>query len=345
MINVVFDSSALRSLKPRGSEARVLRQLVKLAVVTVHVSTIVEREVATGLADETTAKLRINWAPESVRDELDRAFQLITRAGPIIELGVKEWLDAVQAKRHPPTAEEAARAFDAYFTAKKPFRARNRKSREHIPDAFILESLRTVAAASPSPVRFLTKDSAQGDAAREIPNVDVHTDVGELLRRIDIARPLTIEEMISFAREQLNTVYEMIETDWPDSLVGYTIRNSSFPSSEATIISVDAPRGIDFDEADSEPLGIDTLWVPFHCTLPNCVLEVVLHQAELLNDEKYTIVESGDFYVKAQFRETLEVEAHALVQVRVTTVPKSNNRELELGDIDIEADDFDVARS
>lgn len=344
MIDLVLDSSALRALRPNGPEARALRELVKLGAVMVHVSTIVEREVATGLADETMAKLRVNWAPEALRVELEQAVKLVKNAGPSIELGVKEWLDSVGAKRHAPTLDETNRVFDGYFLHKKPFRSR--KSREDLPDAFIVESLRTFTQISAGQIRFVTRDAALAAAAKELAGVEVHKELHALLASIDIARPVTPKDMRECARGRLDEIKEAIIAALPDALHGFEVRSHSFPSdnSDATIMSAGAANELDLDTVDAAALGLDTLSIPFHCVVEDCLLALYIHKADygLVDDRRYSVSDWNERYLHAETYRTVRVEGDVLVQVRPSPSPKSGRRELEFGDMDVEVREVEV---
>lgn len=347
---IFIDSSTLRGLSPRGNEARALQGLVSVKAVEIHVSTVVEREVGTALADEPRVSMPLNWAPDAAHAKLKEAFELLRTSGPVIEKGVKEWLDKLGAIRHAPTGKETKRVFNAYFEGKPPFKGK--KNRSDMPDAFIVESLRTYASGASDKIYFITKDVKLSEAAALVPKVEVRSELLALLTEIDIARPVLLDEMLAFCRIHVSDLESAISQQLGETLVRHELTAQPLPSDngDATVSSYGEVTNIVFGMEDADPVGEDVVVIPFECIVDDCLLDFFVYKYDwyALDDElssRMSVADSNwnDHYVMLQTETALKVVARLLVEVSIVENPAGGKRELAVGDIDIEIDEVNLA--
>lgn len=346
---IFLDSSSLRSITPRGTEARVLQDLVNADAIEIHVSTIVEQEVATGLAEDTKVKVHSGWATDREHAKLKAAVDLANGAGPLILQGVKQWLDRLGTIRHAPTGDETARVFEAYFAGNAPFKAK--KNRIDLPDAFVVESLRSFASSAPGKVYFVAKDTKLSEAAARVPKVEVGDDLLKILITIDIARPVTLDELIDYCRDHTPDLESGIAKQLGEAILDYEFTEPTLPSDngDATVSAYGEVADISLKMGDADVVGEDVLVVPFHCTADDCLVDFYIFKSDyygLHEDiEKHISIADSDWnshYMWAQAQVSLAVEARLLVAVTAVHEPAIGKRELALGKMDIEVDAVNI---
>ena len=295
----------------------------------------------------------LNWAPDAAHTKLKEAFDLVRTSGSVIESGVKEWLDKLGAVRHAPTREETERVFDAYFGGVTPFKAK--KSRNDIPDAFILESLRTYALDAAAKSYFITKDVKLSEAAAQVPNVEVRADLLKLLTEINITRPVVLDEMLAFCEKATSELEVAVEKQLGESLIKHELSGQPLPSENgnAVVKSYGEVTDITFSMENAEPVGEDVLVIPFTCIVDDCLLDFFVEKFAwyALDDELtlcMSIVDSdwNNHYMLLETETALRVEARLLVEIAIEGPGEGegeDKRKLKVGDIDIEIDEAGLA--
>jgi len=349
-IAIFFDSSFLRGLSPQGPVALALLELVHASEVEVHVSSLVEREVATGLADKAKVQVNTAWVAEPDRSALMAAVKVAEAAPAMIERGVTKWLDDLGAIRHAPTADESTRVWDAYFAGALPFK--ERKHRNDIPDCFILESLRTYAQTATVRTCFICLDGALAGAVSNIKNVEVHKDFPALLSEIQVKRVTSLEDLRDACDEYLPTLEHMIEEGLGSLIVQAELFDPSLPSdhNEATLVGYGDVTEIDFDWVDATLLGTDVVRIPFHCTVNDCAFDLFVFKAEYwsLSDEeeaRFEVFDSdwNEKYLWARFQSDVHVEA--TIAVQLTMHVDQGVRSFKIGKAEINLEQVEFAES
>jgi hypothetical protein len=348
-IPVFLDSSIIRSSgRAQDLLTRTLQQMVRRAKISLHVSVLVEREVASGVAADAKRVPRetlraVEWFPATERTAAQEALSqleaCLVQADRLVASGVAQWLDELGVARHEIDANAAHEVFDAYFAGRLPFT--RRKNRDDIPDAFIAASIRAFAARSAEPVHIVTGDHALGRAFAETPNVVSHENWRAFFADPAIAHHHREAELRTLCEAHAPGLVARLNEALRAQLVGTTVESPDLPSDDqdGTIAEIGDVREPEFrfDEADvvdDEP----TVIVPFTTEIADCTIDLFVHKSNWGSlDENRFSVSDGDWnerYMLAELCGDLSVCGSVAVAFESEPSGRVKLRQVEVLDLD-----------
>ena len=287
---IFLDTSVL----PRGTahfsaEFSALQQLAREGLVEVSISKIAYDEWVTQRRNEFLDKLRqcrtslksLVRDPRigklGIHDQIVEFNSLIEENGTEFENvaveSAKAVLGSIRPAVLPVTGGHASSAFERYFVGEQPYRSV--KSREDIPDAFIFESLRDVAASGQDLVHAAISDGRLRRAADTLVNVRVYKSLAELLEGPELAKAVARLEKAEAWQSWLKQYCSKVPERWPvieteikeadlNFLAYQTVRHPQIPADnhEGTLSMFDEPFDTLFDWNGLRESGVGILSVP-----------------------------------------------------------------------------------
>ena len=280
----------------------------------------------------------LNWFNENANsvDELanDRANAVLEELSPRIL---------------PIKGEHARSAFAKYFRGDPPYRSV--KSRDDIPDAFILESLRDIENPDEERICAVIWDKRFRQAASEVPMVDTFSSLKELLDSPDFeaAREnLRLAEAWRIWREQYHppfdalngVIRENVRQTAVEILEYKTVSHEQIPddNSEGMITSINEPYSIDIDWDGLEEFGIGIMSVPIYFEV-EVGIDFCVYRMDAYSVPDGVSISWGDPERDHYF------DAEGTVQISVSTIavfriPDRSINELTIGEVaDLSVDD------
>jgi hypothetical protein len=232
-MNLFLDTSFIRSIA-RGSLAeRALQRVVDENNVIIHVSILVEMELASHLVD------RGNHVPSCASEV------------------VRNRLNELRAVRHSFGAVDAGDVFELYFAGAPPFGSR--KSRNDLPDGFIFVAIRALADSGVGPIDVIASDRRLRRACEQLKNVTAHADISNLMSGISPA--VAAWDIRQICKEKFYELEWEIAAHLKDNLCqGFEL---SGPDGQIEDLRVTGAEEVNFDWADAEALESDVLSIPF----------------------------------------------------------------------------------
>jgi len=289
-ISIFLDTSVL-PVNPvaLSAEFRTLAELASENEVRVYMSSIAYKEWISQRQSDFVAKaestrtvinnlVRDKWSPIlGIHRELTAARDWILENEKAISQAAHDKASDVLDMLSPTvlkiTADHAPTVFHSYFQGGPPFASM--KARGDIPDAFILESLRDLAATRTSPVHAAIRDKRLRKAASDLPQVTVHENLQALFEAPEI---LAAQDNLQRAgawrawldefRSSLATLNDVVTREICDraiDAVAYkTVHHDQIPddNNEGTITGYDEPTEINIDWDSADEFGVGILSVP-----------------------------------------------------------------------------------
>lgn len=346
-VNVVFDSSSLRGLRPGSIMANRLRELVQLDAVAVYVPWIVEQEVSTGLAGDAqplNARQRraAAWFPRRERDRAREAFESVDNflrdSERLVEAGVKEFLDSLKAERLSLPRNAAEQVFADYFSGHPPFG--KRKSRNDIPDAFIKRTIESAAASLAEPLHVVAADERLRVACSSISGVVVSARIDEVLKLPTLAPAVPECDFRAFFREVSPSVEAAIEDAIGEAVTHSEVTSHIFPSDnqDATITAYGSMTDLQIDFDGLEVISERVALISVECCLEDCLLNLYIFKSDFWAgdyNEHFSVSECdwNDHYLEAQTELNVNVSAVLAVELE-RAGDRYALRELEISRID-----------
>lgn len=275
MIHVLIDTSVYRQNPQRDSlNFKAIEKLSDANWLKVHIPYIVEREFQTqqreiyskdlinalsGLKGLARKKLSLKYSKKikSLKDKLESEKEAILDNA---EYQFIEWAEKINANRFPLCLEQTNEALEAYFKGTQP--VKNIKSRDDIPDSFIVQSVLKISNEINQQLYFVANDnklSGAFDTNDKITTYKRLSDfvesnlVQEELKDLDFLDNLEeiTKALIQFENEH-KEIHNAISSEIGEELIGKNIHDDSIYDDEnSTIINGynDAENiEIDFDD-------------------------------------------------------------------------------------------------
>lgn len=339
-IHVFIDTSAMpRHLTRPGHAIDQLVELCQADLLRVHMSDVALRE----------------WRSQMTKDFLDAIKDMHKRLRDVIrqplshKLASRKLISQLLGRQDATTAEatrearkscdefirkmavnkmpiddaDGAAVFDGYFAGDAPFR--EPKSREDLPDAFILCAAKRFASAHPGRTFAICHDKRLREAIGELREVRPFEDLMTFLQsdpvkkamgHLELSRIWTAEkqeEVITFLSKQQKYLSKLVHDFAYDTLQGQTFSDSSIPvdNNEATISSLRDIEGIEIDWEKVDQFGPGWIVVPFEFEA-NADIDLQVYRADTFAVPDWIHVSIGDF------EEDYYFEASAERRLRVT---------------------------
>ena len=215
MITLVLDTNIFRRHPSLSDQAvSVIEKLSSLNFLRIYVPFTIEREFLTqqnaAVSEQVDAltralgKLSKRTLPNELKDWLLTVkAQFAQRRDAIFaaeEHRLTEWISKVKGIRMPLCLEQAAGALTAYFDGTPPFK--QPKTREDLPDSFIYQAIRKLAANTGAVV-MVSDDKRLREAVAEIVGVSVFCSLEDLIQSRLVQDVLMAEEHKAKQLEQL----------------------------------------------------------------------------------------------------------------------------------------------
>jgi hypothetical protein len=312
MLHVVLDTS-IYSGNPRRSSPpfRALIRLAKANVVQLHVPEITKREftgqqrekIETSLKEVAAALNKLRRIVDDGQlgiftpDTIEAVKEATAMAKTVAEAEFVGWLNDVKATESTITVEDAQGAFNGYFDGVPPFKSI--KNREDIPDAFIWQAVKRIAAEHKD-LHFVVGDNTLRATADDHEEITTYARLDEFIQ-IDECQNALKELSANENREANRTrvlarlphitagLTKRLQSDMVNALVGKEVKGSSIPddNNEGMVIGVGDADDVEFDFAQIEYYGDDDIGIPF-TTSVGCTLNYAVYKADyyLLDEDK-----------------------------------------------------------
>lgn len=284
MLHLLIDTSVLRRDPQRKSAAfQALARIGNAGGVTTYIPEVVRREFLGYREDEYLSpvesikkhleKLRRKPGPEAVIKVLEShlagadMMHDALRGWVVTEFDL--WCGRIGVEIAPVKGHHGQAVLDSYFGGTPPFK--EKKNRDDFPDAFILESIRDVAAAVDE-LHVVIDDHALRKAAVAIDAVVAYESLDRFILsdkcqsiQKDAAAAENFEAIVEELKTQEEEIGHAASTKLFDELVGYTFTDPSIPDDnhEASIEMLDVPVDIGLDWEEAEYYGDGIISVPF----------------------------------------------------------------------------------
>jgi predicted nucleic acid-binding protein len=339
-LTVVLDTSVLKAHhRLDGASFKALERLVGAEQIKVCLPEIVYRERASQLHEEQHLRLSQaarhvdeakRWAGDEDRLDLEHAATAIARtAGRHREATSNQALDALIANlqieilRIEP--EHTSAVMGAYFKGLAPFRSV--RSRDDIPDGFVVEAIRC-ASAKYSSMRVISADKRLTEAITAIPEASVFASMPEFLASDEVQALVeaananeNLEALAEGLRIREGILHSYISEALVDALNGFEIESPTIPddNSTATIQGAYDPSDLQVDADEVEFLGGGSILVPI---MARCEADVYYYifksEYFAMGDEeskKLAVTDWNDHYFFAEQRLPVVVNAMMAVEL------------------------------
>lgn len=331
--NVVLDTNIFRKNPSRSDLAfTALERLGKAGICQLHLPYVVEREFQTRQISLYQKELSASLAGldsvirkglptaelatvTELRDALNASETTVLSA---VEAALPLWADSINAMRHPLTQSAAQAAMEAYFHGHPPLTTP--KTRDDIPDAFIFQTIKDIAALDPTLI-VVAEDGKIATAAEAIPGVVVHRSLLKMIESASIQSELleldVMENMAHTATllRDYESIYKefssQIEREGGEKLLSKTIHSHQIPDDnhEATIFSYGEAEDIQVDFTRFSYFGSGQFGLPFEFRMIVSVIYCIFKSDFYCLDEKKmpSISDHNDHYYKAEDERSVQV--------------------------------------
>lgn len=275
MIHVLIDTSIYRQNPKRDSLNFIaIEKLADANWLKVHIPYIVEREFQTQQREIYSKDLnnainglnglaRKQLSPEysktiqRITEELESKKELILDDA---ENQFTEWGKKINANRFPLCIEQANEALESYFRGKPPFK--NIKSRDDIPDSFIVQSVLKICNEVETQIHLVAHDKKLREAFNENDKIKTYQKLSDLIETSLVQQELkdldfldnldeVTKSLVAFENEH-QEIHNAISSEIGEALIGKNIYdNTIYDDENAAIINgyYDAKDiKIDFDD-------------------------------------------------------------------------------------------------
>lgn len=361
MIHLVLDTSIYRADPGRKSPAfKAIERLLKAKIVKLHVPYVVEREfqtqerekhkeamdkVLSGLSylsgkglSATTLKKIVTYQKEI--QDLQQG---------ILEDAEKEiidWLENLDASRIPLCADQAEKAFEAYFHGNPPLKSL--KSRKDIPDSFIARSVEKILSENGN-LHFVVNDGNLKEAFDANPLVETYKNLADFVASdliqdelLDLDLIESSEDILAAIKafeEESNAIKAIIEKDVGEQLVWKTVSDAGVPddNNEITINGYGEAENIELDFEEASYYGDGVCGVPFSLTIEVQAYYYIFksdYYALDIDSKKYkpSISDHNDHYYEAE--DTFEIFVKGVVTLSIDKNKLDSENPAECVDMD-----------
>jgi hypothetical protein len=353
-----------------------LVRLVKGNAVQLHVPEITKREftgqqrekIETSLKDVVAAlnKLRriVDYDQLGIftSETIEAVKQASAKAKTVAEGEFADWLNDLKATESAIVIGDAQGAFNDYFDGAPPFK--NIKNRDDIPDAFIWQAVKRLAAKHKE-LHFVVGDNTLRAAAEDHKGITTYAGLDEFVQ-IDecqnALKKISANENREANRDQVLArlphitagLKKSLQSDMVNALVGKEVEDSSIPddNNEGRVIGVGEADNVEFDFTQIEYYGDDDIGISFTASV-ECTLNYAVYKADYYGldedkmaqmsidernrhyydvDEEYTLTVKGVLSLKID-GEMLEAE---LEDGELDDIILQADTEIELNEIEVE---------
>jgi hypothetical protein len=308
-MHVLLDTSIYRrDPKRRSAGFQALIALCKENAITLHVPTIVRRELIThlapeaeGLLDETIRKLRDlarsdgpDEARRTLKNSIDELEKLVGKYGKHVEESFNIWLRDTQAVLHELRPECTSDVLDSYFSGVPPFK--NRKNRDDFPDAFIWQIVNDVAGQQEK-LFVIVADNNLRNAIRSISKTVVFETLDAFIQSQEVQELFPDSFIHNHANEIIgiferdtaflsNALYEVAVAEVEGTKISHR------DDDEADIVDISKIHGAVFDCTDAWYYGQNIFRIGFEAEF-DATLDYVMLKSALfkISDEEADIIE------------------------------------------------------
>lgn len=285
--HIVLDSSIFRS-DPRREKAafRSLTRLASNRLVQIHIPHVVEREFTThqetqldsvfGEARRFIASVRKRGLEESSRDidQIESAIeQLRSKVAVDVARSLDCWAQEVSAEIHHTKPDHTNLVLNAYFSGGPPFS--QPKERKDFPDAFIYAIVRDISLQK-SNLYFISGDDNLRTCCGKLAGVTTHGSLDEFIKSDvfeNAAQDLDHLSKLQIFRDHIhdysNDLCWHINRRLLEHLPFLEFKDPYFrsPDQIGSIETMQDLEEVDVSESTCEILGVDTLLLPFSCSV------------------------------------------------------------------------------
>jgi PIN domain len=366
MIHVLLDTTAFRQ-DPQRKKApfQVLRDLAKSGRLTLHIPYMVQNEFIGHLQDEylsdltnltsALSKLDRKSLPKSIAKSI-KSFQrkaktYNTRLCSHVEGQFLTWSAAIGAKVYPLKTSQARQVFENYFSGSPPFG--NRRERNHIPDAFILEEA-LAHSKRLGQLNIITGDEKLFGACEGVSTLTPYRTLEDYIRSEQCQALLRDDALVQHLpniRASLPQSEQSLKNQLSNKLVDALawkeeVKDERIPSDDhtASISMVDEAEQISFDFAAMQYLGGGQLLLPFMCRV-EVYLDYPIFKSDyhLMNEEEASAISVSEYgsrhYLEAEEVRIVEVKGIISIGLDLKMVPEG---ETVLDQLDNLVEDADV---
>ncbi|MBW1867528.1 MAG: DUF4935 domain-containing protein [Deltaproteobacteria bacterium] len=259
MIHVLIDTSIYRQNPKRDSlNFRAIEKLADANWLKIHIPYIVEREFQTqqreiyskdlsnainGLNGLARKQLSLEYSEtiQRITEELESKQELILDDA---ERQFTEWGKKINANRFPLCIEQTNEALESYFRGKPPFK--NIKSRNDIPDGFIVQSVLKICNEVETQIHFVAHDKKLREAFNENDKIKTYQKLSDFvetslvqqeLKDLDFLDDLDeiTKSLIAFENEH-HEIHNAISSEIGEALIGKNIHDDSIYDDENSAI-------------------------------------------------------------------------------------------------------------
>jgi len=259
LIHVLIDTSIYRQNPKRDSlNFRAIEKLADANWLKIHIPYIVEREFQTqqreiyskdlsnainGLNGLARKQLSLEYSEtiQRITEELESKQELILDDA---ERQFTEWGKKINANRFPLCIEQTNEALESYFRGKPPFK--NIKSRNDIPDGFIVQSVLKICNEVETQIHFVAHDKKLREAFNENDKIKTYQKLSDFvetslvqqeLKDLDFLDDLDeiTKSLIAFENEH-HEIHNAISSEIGEALIGKNIHDDSIYDDENSAI-------------------------------------------------------------------------------------------------------------
>ncbi len=256
-----------------------------------------------------------------------------------------EWLGDVNAVEVKITLEDAQGAFTGYFDGAPPFKSI--KNREDIPDAFIWQAVKRLAAEHKN-LHFVVSDNTLRAAADNHPEITTYAKLDEFIQIDECQNSLTAisaneNREVNRARVLARLPHitagltNSLQSDMVNALDGKEVKGASIPddNNEGMVTGVGEASDVEFDFDRVEYYGDDDIGIPFTASV-ECTLNYAVYKAGyyVLDEDKMEGMSIGE-----RNRHYYDVDEEYTLRVKGILSLKIDSEKLEHKLEDYELDD------
>jgi hypothetical protein len=339
--NILLDTSIYRQSPHRTDlPFQALERLCQAGVAQLHLPHVVEREFQTQQVNDYSKDLDgVLAAIDSLKkrgvsvadaERLQTARAQVSAAAPTIKQEVESalgaWADALNAERHPITAENANAAMEAYFRGDPPLT--EPKKRADIPDSFIFQTTLSLSQR-PVPLVAICADGKLAGAAAKLPNVTVYPSLAEFvgsppiqteMLELDVIKNLPeVAKVLEAYEHETKQISGEIESSGGAAISWKTFHSHAIPDDnhEASISSYHEPENVKLAFGELSYFGEGKIGLPFTFTAIIYATYYIFKADWYASDtdRSISVSDHNDHYVEAE--EELEVYVSGTLRVEI----------------------------
>jgi hypothetical protein len=367
-LTIFLDTSALpRNPTALPAEFRALVEMADEGIVSVHLSTIAQKEWISQRQKEFTDKtkaaqtavnnlIRDKWSPSlEIHGQLTEIVRWLSEHANQVADQASEEAAAVLNQLRPaivPIGDTHAESvFQNYFEGGLPFAST--KSRKDLPDAFILEALQGIAVPADELVHAVIHDGRLRDAADKLPQVRTYESLKALFIFPEIvAAQNTLQRATAWRswwehnQADLSTLQDELESEIQrvvvDALAYKAVEHPQIPDDnhEGMIAGINEAENIEIDWDNTEPFGVGILSVPVEFEV-EVMIDFSVFRMDAFSVPAGVSVSLGDFENDHYFEAQADIRVHVLSNA-VFRIPESEIEDQSIATIEDFSLDDDV---